>query len=164
VLAIKIRSDETVRGIALPSTTTERDNSLNILKLAMNADDITMFLREKADFERVLAAPSPSNPFLPPSPLYAAHGIISVSSRPPFFAMRVPPRMRQQKTTFCTKRESQPNKNRPNRPTLPSAFDRSPKKTEKRKIAILLKKPIRFLYYAVVIEKPQKTIRTTGKT
>jgi hypothetical protein len=58
LLAIKIRSDKTVRGIALPSTTTERDNSLNILKLAMYADDITMFLREKADLERVFAPSS----------------------------------------------------------------------------------------------------------
>ena len=54
ILAIKIRNNESIEGIILPNITGDATNTLNILKLAMYADDVTLFLKDQHDLERVM--------------------------------------------------------------------------------------------------------------
>ena len=54
LLAIKIRTDQTVQGIKLPNALSVTNyTTMRIRKLALYADDITLFLRDKNDLERV---------------------------------------------------------------------------------------------------------------
>lgn len=53
LLAIKIRSDQTIKGLNFPSFDRER-NMEYVLKLAMYADDVTLFLKDKHDLQQVL--------------------------------------------------------------------------------------------------------------
>lgn len=54
LLAIKIRNDPLIKGIKLPYNSTENENINQIIKLAMYADDITMFLGSKSDLVNAL--------------------------------------------------------------------------------------------------------------
>ena len=54
ILALKIRNNDEILGIKLPNIITDNDPISTILKLAMYADDITMFLSSKQDLEKAL--------------------------------------------------------------------------------------------------------------
>lgn len=54
LLAIKIRSDQTIQGIHLPQVPSLNAELVHIIKLALYADDITMFLRNKQDLQNAL--------------------------------------------------------------------------------------------------------------
>lgn len=54
LLAIKIRSDQSIQGILLPPVSSQIADQLHFIKLAMYADDITMFLNSKQDLEIAL--------------------------------------------------------------------------------------------------------------
>ena len=55
LLALKIRSTPTIKGIKLPDFASE-ENTVNIrLKLVMYADNFTLFLRDKNDLQCVLS-------------------------------------------------------------------------------------------------------------
>jgi hypothetical protein len=54
ILAIKIRSDNTIKGIKLPRCTSDVNEIITYLKLAMYADDITMFLTDHTDLENAI--------------------------------------------------------------------------------------------------------------
>lgn len=54
LLAIHIREDRSIKGIKLPQYSTEINEALHLIKLAMYADDITMFLRDHRDLENAI--------------------------------------------------------------------------------------------------------------
>jgi exodeoxyribonuclease III len=54
LLAIKIRADDTIKGIKLPKFTNNNNELECIVKLALYADDITMFLRDQHALEAAI--------------------------------------------------------------------------------------------------------------
>ena len=54
LLAIKIRADPSIKGLNLPNFTHNAIDNTEMLKLAMYADDITLFLKDRQDLENVL--------------------------------------------------------------------------------------------------------------
>ena len=55
LLALKIRSTPTIKGIKLPDFCNEENTVNIILKLVLYADDATLFLRDKNDLQCVLS-------------------------------------------------------------------------------------------------------------
>ena len=63
LLALKIRSTPTIKGIKLPNFSNE-ENTVNILlKLVLYADDVTLFLQDKNDLQCVLSLIGEFSPF-----------------------------------------------------------------------------------------------------
>lgn len=54
ILAIKIRNDPSIHGLRLPRSQIETNNSIDMIKLAMYADDISMLLQGKQDLENAM--------------------------------------------------------------------------------------------------------------